>query len=100
MLTERCFVRENGGCDLCGNFSFTDRMGKKFPVLREYPHRNLIFNSVPTYMGDRKAELAAAKIRHFHFLFTVEKAEEVRRVLSAFSRGASLPCEVRRIRAK
>lgn len=100
MLTERCFVRENGGCDHCGTFSFTDRMGKKFPVLREYPHRNLILNAIPTYMGDKRGELAAARISHTHFLFTVEGEEEVRRLLSDYRRGAPLSCEVRRIRAK
>ncbi len=100
MLTERCFVRENGGCDHCGTFAFTDRMGKKFPVLREYPHRNLILNAIPTYMGDKRGELAAARIFHTHFLFTVEGEEEVRRLLSDYRRGAPLSCEVRRIRAK
>lgn len=100
MLTERCFVRENGGCDRCGTFSFTDRMGKKFPVLREYPHRNLILNAIPTYMGDKRGELTAARISHTHFLFTVEGEEEVRRLLSDYRRGAPLSCEVRRIRAK
>ncbi len=100
MLTERCFVRENGGCEKCGKFTFTDRMEKKFPVLREYPHRNLIFNAVPTYMGDRQGELAAAKISHTHFLFTVEGEGEVRRLLSDYRRGAPLSSEVRRIRAK
>lgn len=100
MLTERCFVRENGGCGQCGSFFFTDRMGKRFPVLREFPHRNLIFNAVPTYMGDRKAELSAARISHFHFLFTTENGAEIRRTLSDFRRGAPPREEVRRIRAK
>lgn len=100
MLTERCFVRENGGCARCGNFAFTDRVGKKFPVLREFSHRNLIVNAVPTYMGDKKAELAAAQIRHTHFLFTTEDERAIRRLLSDFERGNSPVGEVRRIRAK
>ncbi|MBR6744838.1 MAG: hypothetical protein IKM00_06455, partial [Clostridia bacterium] len=31
----------------------TDRTGAAFPVLREFRHRNVIFNSVPTYMADK-----------------------------------------------
>ena len=97
MLTERCFVRENAGCAACQSFVFTDRRGMRFPVLREYAHRNLIFNSVPTYMGDKKEELARYRISHHHFIFSDESAAEIRRVLSAYRGGASLNGQVRRI---
>ncbi len=98
MLTERCFVKENGGCSQCGKFTLTDRMGKRFPILREYPHRNQIFNSVPTYMGDRKDALAKAGIRHWHFLFTVETPAAVHGVIASFKNGTALSGEVRRIK--
>lgn len=97
MLTERCFVRENGGCSRCGHFAFTDRRGTRFPVLREYPHRNLILNSLPTYMGDRRAELSAAGVGQEHFLFTVETPEEVAAVVRAYRAGKPLSGQVRRI---
>ncbi len=97
MLTERCFVRENGGCDCCMKFAFTDRMGKRFPVIREYPHRNLILNAVVTYMGDRQDDYKKIGLSE-HFLFTTESAAEIRRVLRAFENRESLPGEVRRIR--
>ena len=97
MLTERCFVRENGGCSRCGHFAFTDRRGTRFPVLREYPHRNLILNSLPTYMGDRRAELSAAGVGQEHFLFTVETPEEVAAVVRAYRAGNPLSGQVRRI---
>ena len=96
MITERCFVRENGGCGKCGSFLLRDRMGKTFPILREFEHRNLIFNSIPTYMGDR-----LGKIRSLTFgvlLFTTESAKECERVLSAYTRAEPLPFEVRRIK--
>ena len=97
MLTERCFIKENFGCGECGKAALTDRTGARFPMMREWKHRNLILNSRPTYMGDRKEELARAGISHAHLIFSVESAEEIARVLDAYFSGASLGTEVRRI---
>jgi len=66
-------------------------------VMREYEHRNLIFNSVPTYMGDKTGELARHRLLHRHFIFSVESAREIRRVLEAYLAGAPLDMQVRRI---
>ncbi len=97
MLTERCFVRENAGCVACQSFAFTDRRGMRFPVLREYLHRNLIFNSLPTYMGDKQEELARRGIFHHHFIFSDESAAEIRQVLSAYREERPWGAQVRRI---
>lgn len=99
MITERCFVRENGGCDRCGRFALTDRMGASFPILREYPHRNVIFNSLPTYMGDRREAMRAAGLIGGHFIFSTESAGQIRTVLKAYRDGEPLPFAVRRIKA-
>ena len=96
MITERCFVREMGGCRSCGSFSLTDRRGARFPVLREYKHRSLIFNSLPTYMGDRREQLQS--VNWEHMIFSAETAEQAERVLRAYTRGDVLPFEVRRIK--
>lgn len=97
MLTERCFVKENFGCDACEKAAFTDRRGARFPVLREAEHRNLIVNSIPTYMGDRKEDLDRAGIKTAHFFFSVESGREVEGVLAAYRAGAALGMPVRRI---
>lgn len=97
MLTERCFIKENFGCENCSSASLEDRTGARFPILREYGHRNLILNSLPTYMGDRKKELLAAGIKHLHFLFTVEGACEINGVLIAYEEGRPLDTDIRRI---
>ena len=97
MITERCFTKENFGCDKCNNAALEDRTGARFPLMYEYGHRNLLFNSRPTYMGDRGRELDEAKITHVHFLFTTENAREMRGVIEAYRRGKSLSCDVRRI---
>ena len=97
MLTERCFIKENYGCERCGSAYLEDRTGARFPLMREFGHRNLILNSLPTYMGDRKSELSSYGISNFHFIFSTENKHEVQRVISAFKDGIALGSEVRRI---
>ena len=97
MLTERCFIKENFSCDKCGSAAFVDRRGARFPVLREASHRNVIYNSLPTYMGDRKGELARAGVKTAHFLFSVESEREVEEVIRAYREGAPLDKQVRRM---
>ncbi len=97
MLTERCFTKENFGCAACGHASFTDRRGVRFPLLREHPHRTLLLNSRPTYMGDRRDALCAAAVTHEHFLFTMESEKEATRVLRDYQNGAPSAGECRRI---
>ena len=97
MLTERCFIKENFGCESCKRAALTDRTGAKFPIMREWKHRNIILNSRPTYMGDRKEELSRAGITHSHLIFTIEGADEIARVISAYFKGASIGTDVRRV---
>ncbi len=97
MITERCFISENFGCDSCNKCSLTDRKGEKFPMMREFTHRNIIFNSVPTYMGDRPGELCSYRIESEHFIFSAESGREIISVLDAISGQGSLPRKVRRI---
>ena len=97
MITERCFISENFGCDKCGKSALIDRKGEKFPMMREFSHRNLIFNSIPTYMGDRREELKAHRLGSHHLLFTVERGREICSVLRAHRSGDELPIRVRRV---
>ncbi len=90
MLTERCFIKENFGCNACGRAALTDRTGAKFPMIREWEHRNLILNSTPTYMGDKQAELSKFNIGIRHFIFSTENAEEISRVISAYCKGVPI----------
>ncbi len=97
MITERCFIKENFGCEMCESASLLDRTGARFPLMYEYGHRNLLFNSRPTYMGDRRGELDEAKITHGHFLFTTESARDIREITDAYGKGKALSQAVRRI---
>ncbi len=90
MITERCFVKENFGCDKCGKCQLTDRKGVKFPMMREAPHRNLIFNSAYTYMADKQIEAAGLS---YHFIFSTENAKEVKEVIRAFKEKSAFPLD-------
>ena len=99
MTLEKCAGKEVGSCAACekGENALTDRRGEKFPVLQHYPHRSVIVNSRPTYMADKARELAATGITGGHFIFTVETASEVKRVISDYQNGAPPKGAVRRI---
>ena len=98
MLTERCFIGDSFGCEACGSAALVDRVGERFPMLREWEHRNLILNSAVTYMADKTDELERFSIRHRHMLFTVESAEEIITALKAHLRGDPLPSELGTLR--
>ncbi len=105
MTLEKCVIKALYGEQACrsvcpaGKALMKDRKGILFPILREssLSHRNLIFNSLPTYMGDKQDELLRAGITDRHFLFTAESPDEVDCVIEAHLQGASLQDKVRRI---
>ena len=97
MITERCFICENFGCDACDKAAFTDRKGEKFPLMRESEHRNLILNCAVTYMGDKRAELDKYRITHTHFIFTLESADEAKRAIGAYFGAKPLGVGMRRV---
>ena len=97
MLTERCFIKENFGCQKCNKAHLEDRMGERFPIIREFEHRNLILNSRLSYMGDKRSDLAAARLTKGHFIFSVESGKEIVDLLFAYYQGKPLPYEVRRL---
>ncbi len=99
MTLEKCVIKEISNCDICksGKVRLRDRRGVEFPVLREWEHRNVVYNSLPTCMSDRAADLVKSGISNQHFIFSTESAKEVDEVISAFRRRSPLPFAVRRI---
>lgn len=90
MLTERCFMKENFSCAKCSHVALCDRTGTAFPIIREWQHRNIILNSVITYMGDKKDELKRAGVAHRHFIFTNESEREAVKLIDAYIKGESI----------
>lgn len=79
--------------------TLTDRRGVRFPVIRE-GKRELVLNSVPIYMADREKDLRSAGISHSHFIFTVEKKDEVLRIMESYKKKAPAKGAFTRIKAK
>ncbi len=103
MLLEKCVIKELYGdrraCSVCdsGSALMRDRRGFMFPILRTFEHRNIVFNSLPTYTADRQDELLRAGITDRHFIFTAETAYEVDEVIEAYKNRRSPNFDVRRI---
>lgn len=103
MTLEKCAIKalygEARACEICGmnGAKMTDRRGFVFPILRESEHRNVVYNSLPTGMSDKSDELARAGVVNRHFIFTVESADEVDRVIAAYKNGTALDGKIRRI---
>ena len=95
MILERCIMRgKNAICpegydcghSLCTgkNFSLCDRTGAHFPVMREWKHRNVIYNSCPVIMSDRADDIRRAGILNTHYIFTVEGPAKSERVMDSY----------------
>ena len=103
MALEKCVIKELYGdktaCGVCGEgrAEMRDRRGFVFPVVREYPHRNVVLNSLPTSMSDRQNELDRARVSDRHFIFTVESADEVDKIVDDFKKSRAPSGKVRRI---
>ena len=100
MVTEKCVGKELGSCETCteGRTMLTDRRHVRFPVLRGWKHRSLIFNSVPHYMADRKSELKRLGLTAHHYIFSVESREEIRQIIEAYQKNMPPIGEIRRIK--
>lgn len=75
--------------------ALTDRRGVTFPVKSE-GGRDIIFNSVPFYMGDKKADLERAFIKNRHFIFVTEGPREAKFVLDNYQKNLPTRKEFRR----
>lgn len=86
MLLEKCMAKEISTCEKCtpNKVNITDRRGISFPVLREFEHRNVIYNSAPTYMADREEDLERAHITNRHFIFSTETRYEVDEIIERY----------------
>lgn len=92
MHTECCIIQNAGKCQgkksnrLC-SCTLTDKTGASFLAMREYGHRNIIYNAFRTYLLDKRKELYGNGISGFVLLFTDEDEETMENVLEWFRQG-------------
>ncbi len=89
MHTETCIISNITKCNESGKCEavLKDKTGACFPIMREYKHRNVIYNSVPTYLLDKKGKLNGLK-SHILF-FTNENDREVLNIFRAYKEEES-----------
>ena len=109
MIVEKCVISElhpcgyakNGGapCKACATDTarLIDRTGAAFPVMREFSHRNVIFNSLPTYVADKQRELPSEESCARHFIFSCETADEADAVISSYKNNTPASRPIRRL---
>ena len=73
-----------------------DRKNVLFPVI-ETGSGDIVYISVVTYLGDRRAELRKYGLSRFHFIFSDESREEAEAILEAYRLGLSANFPIRRI---
>lgn len=92
MVTANCVRKTSGVCQKAGaeGAFLTDRYRKRFPVVTDCRHcMNIIYNSVPLSLWKERAKwLSAADLR---LDFTLETAEEMRKILEAFLLDGAMP---------
>ncbi len=97
MTLEKCAIRDLYSCEECQKrklLTIRDRKGTDFPITRAWKHRNIMYNSVPLYMEDKKDELCRYRIVGGHYIFTDESREYAAALIS----GGALPPKNGKIR--
>ncbi|MBQ9510764.1 MAG: U32 family peptidase [Clostridia bacterium] len=96
MTLEKCVIRDIMGlkaptteCHFCDGGRFTpliDRTGAEFILCREENHRNVLYNSVPVWMADKRSAVNDAGLSE-HYIFTDEDETKVKNIIASFVRG-------------
>lgn len=88
MHTEACIISNASACTGGGTCHsvLKDKTGAEFPIMREYGHRNTLYNSVPTYLLDKRNNLKG--VSSLVLMFTVESEKEILEVLKAYQAEA------------
>ncbi len=85
MITENCVVKSQSGHCICSNANtLTDRTGAAFPIIREYPHRNVILNSQKLFLADKSDEYRNLGLWAVRLMFTTENSRECVQVMERY----------------
>ena len=85
MITENCIIKNSLGVCACDNFDgITDKMGAKFPVVREFGCRNVILNSQKLHMADKMRDVDRLGLWGARICFTTENSRECVEIMKRY----------------
>ena len=94
MISENCLMKNAGMCVAdnkdninvkCNVEYIQDRLGEKFAVKGDFGHRNIIFNSVPVYLADKKNLYRNLGLFFVVLNFTDERKEQITKIISDYA---------------
>ena len=93
MISAGCIQKTTRGCQKKSRqMTITDRYRNSFVVKNECDYcYNILYNYVPLYLGDRMEEVYQIGPGRIRLMFTTERQQEVRQILSAYFEGKELP---------
>ena len=93
MISAGCIQKTTRGClKKSGQTTITDRYRNPFVVKNECDYcYNILYNYVPLYLGDWMEEVYQIGPGRIRLMFTTERQQEVRQILSAYFEGKELP---------
>lgn len=93
MISAGCIQKTTRGClKKSGQTTITDRYRNPFVVKNECDYcYNILYNYVPLYLGDRMEEVYQIGPGRIRLMFTTERQQEVKQILSAYFEGKELP---------
>lgn len=85
MVTENCIIKNKYGKCVCeNNISITDRRSVSFPVVREFNHRNIIYNSQKLFLADKRKDWEGIGLGRARILLTTESSIEAESVVDSY----------------
>ena len=77
MISDQCVIsRAAGKCNCQTPAQLSDRMGSVFPVVREFDHRNVIYNAHKLFLADKLDDVYNTGVWGMRLMFTTESARE------------------------
>ncbi len=85
MVTENCIIRNGNKCPCKGDNTITDRMGMKFPVIKDGDRcRSVVLNCKKTFVAFDMDKIKGAGIDFYRIYFTDESFDECKKICNTY----------------